>query len=512
MLKNRKFIRIVSALCAAIIAITLPCAVPASAANRLKGDVNNDGKINVKDATEIQRYVAKVKTLDDESKIAADVNFDGIIDVSDAADIQSYIVNIITGFNGLKDTIWTSLDMASEKNIRFQTSSPQANVKLTVPEAAKSWLTAEPNISNGAVKEIKLTTKNYTKKGIVRSATVTINLEGKKHEVSVKQLPKGENNYSYTAYDSDCKTIVWNVPSKAKASALQGMAVSSQYIYTAKVKNSNEAATIYKTDTKASSKTAVPLTYNGNTLVYSCLGHANDMEVVSYNNNNGYATLLVATASSKGIALVDVDNRDAVNEIKKIRNIYPCYIDKDGKSLYIKPTGIAIKASTGSGTDLFIKEGKQIYKGHIDSNIATNSNVVFTEAFKLDRATGDVVKEYDPKLGKYVTRRFTAQGITYRNGSLYAVFACCDAKDNSYYNLSEVLRYDSVDEATNNKEVTYCECFRIQSDTFEFFEMEACGFLDGVLYFNATRERDVKNFTDKEDGILYFNNLNFNSK
>lgn len=75
-----------------------------SEVTRLKGDVDNNGIINVVDATDIQKYVANLtdengnKFIDvnnAEDVYVADVNGDGIINVVDATLIQKYIVRLV---------------------------------------------------------------------------------------------------------------------------------------------------------------------------------------------------------------------------------------------------------------------------------------------------------------------------------------------------------------------------------------------------------------------------------
>ena len=62
--------------------------------NYLAGDIVSDGKINIKDASEIQRYCANLTTkeftLDDYNIM--DFHGDGVINVQDVADIQKKIV------------------------------------------------------------------------------------------------------------------------------------------------------------------------------------------------------------------------------------------------------------------------------------------------------------------------------------------------------------------------------------------------------------------------------------
>lgn len=59
------------------------------------GDVNRDGKVNVLDATLVQKYVAGITSLDDEQLLLADFSGDGIITVSDATSIQKLSVGIL---------------------------------------------------------------------------------------------------------------------------------------------------------------------------------------------------------------------------------------------------------------------------------------------------------------------------------------------------------------------------------------------------------------------------------
>ncbi|MBQ8573196.1 MAG: leucine-rich repeat protein [Ruminococcus sp.] len=61
------------------------------------GDVNNDGKVNIKDATLIQKFAAKLQKFDEGESLRADVNTDGKVNVKDATAIQKYAAKIETG-------------------------------------------------------------------------------------------------------------------------------------------------------------------------------------------------------------------------------------------------------------------------------------------------------------------------------------------------------------------------------------------------------------------------------
>lgn len=58
---------------------------------RLENDLNNDGIVDVRDATVLQLYIADSGTLDAEGAKMADINKDGIIDVRDVTALQQII-------------------------------------------------------------------------------------------------------------------------------------------------------------------------------------------------------------------------------------------------------------------------------------------------------------------------------------------------------------------------------------------------------------------------------------
>ena len=64
----------------------------------LLGDVNGDGKVNVKDATAIQKHIANLITLSDDGFALADVDGSGSVNIKDATAIQKHIAGIDTGF------------------------------------------------------------------------------------------------------------------------------------------------------------------------------------------------------------------------------------------------------------------------------------------------------------------------------------------------------------------------------------------------------------------------------
>lgn len=62
----------------------------------LYGDVNQDGKVNLKDASVIYAALAGRKNLTEEAQKAADVNGNGVMDKEDAKKIYAYVAGRIT--------------------------------------------------------------------------------------------------------------------------------------------------------------------------------------------------------------------------------------------------------------------------------------------------------------------------------------------------------------------------------------------------------------------------------
>ena len=59
------------------------------------GDVNLDGKVNVADATLLQKYCVRTETFNETQLSVADVNKDGKIDISDATQIQRIVAQLV---------------------------------------------------------------------------------------------------------------------------------------------------------------------------------------------------------------------------------------------------------------------------------------------------------------------------------------------------------------------------------------------------------------------------------
>nr|WP_316625212.1 dockerin type I repeat-containing protein [uncultured Ruminococcus sp.] len=79
-----------------VLALTLISSMiiaPHAETSMLLGDADGDGEICITDATMIQRDVAKITEIDDNSRRSADIDSDGIISIMDATIIQRWLVH-----------------------------------------------------------------------------------------------------------------------------------------------------------------------------------------------------------------------------------------------------------------------------------------------------------------------------------------------------------------------------------------------------------------------------------
>jgi len=75
------------------------------------GDADDDDKITVKDATAIQKHVAKIRKLSKTGDYLADFNLDGSVNIKDATAIQKYIAGIPT-----YPSWWNDIDITTGPN------------------------------------------------------------------------------------------------------------------------------------------------------------------------------------------------------------------------------------------------------------------------------------------------------------------------------------------------------------------------------------------------------------
>ena len=127
-----------------VIAFLMCFSVFASAQSFKYGDANCDGKLNIKDATTIQRHAAMIIKLDETALRLADVNADGKVNVKDATMVQKFLAKLIASFPA--DIPSTDPTVGGESTFD---SVPATDVTVaedtTVPTSASTGVSTEVN-------------------------------------------------------------------------------------------------------------------------------------------------------------------------------------------------------------------------------------------------------------------------------------------------------------------------------------------------------------------------------
>lgn len=133
--------KLLSLILAAIISIGSITLVAAET-SKIIGDVDNDNKISVNDATIIQKFIAGIIEFDTETFIYADTDGSGEVSVADATYIQKYIAGIINDFPANKQEIPT-IEPTTDATDPVATST-EATTEPTEPTTEPVEPTTQP--------------------------------------------------------------------------------------------------------------------------------------------------------------------------------------------------------------------------------------------------------------------------------------------------------------------------------------------------------------------------------
>ena len=151
------------------------------------GDTDGNGKIDVIDATAIQRNIAKIISLDEETLIFSDVDGDGKVSVMDCTSIQQYVAKIITAF----------------PCERLATSQPTESIYVSTDSSLKP---AETQAPTQAPTQPPTVSKEQICKDIEQEILRLVNVERKK--AKVKALTFGDDYYECAKLRaSECNSV-----------------------------------------------------------------------------------------------------------------------------------------------------------------------------------------------------------------------------------------------------------------------------------------------------------------
>lgn len=135
--------RFLSVCCSALVLLTM---IPVTASAVAKGDVNNDGRLSIADATHIQRVLAEVLNAPENFNTSADFNNNGQVTVEDVTLIQRFLAG---------GESWGDLDSTSDQATKPE-STPDQPAK---PESTPDQPTASSTEATESSTEI-LTTQS----------------------------------------------------------------------------------------------------------------------------------------------------------------------------------------------------------------------------------------------------------------------------------------------------------------------------------------------------------------
>jgi len=173
---NNKFKLILTTALAMISIIS--CIIASASSNVLIGDVDQDGKLSIKDATVIQKHIAKIKTLSEAILDYADINNDNHVNIKDATYIQKLIAKINLESTSSAATQSTTRPIitqpATTRPIITQpaTTRPIATQPVTIKPIATQPATTKPITTQPATTK-PITTQPITTRPIITQPATT---------------------------------------------------------------------------------------------------------------------------------------------------------------------------------------------------------------------------------------------------------------------------------------------------------------------------------------------------
>ena len=196
------------------------------------GDADLNEKINVKDATLVQKYTAKMLTLEGVAFVQSDVTGDGKVNIKDATAIQKYVAKIITvfpvedataelasvgaGTTAKQDleTYYTyssynqymALKRANQKNADQSEITKRQNALYSIVGAGGSGGNDTPTPTAKTITVYFENSKNWSVVKIYAWGTAGSNAEWS----GVAMTKESDGKYSYTFNYGDYQSIIFN--------------------------------------------------------------------------------------------------------------------------------------------------------------------------------------------------------------------------------------------------------------------------------------------------------------
>ena len=140
----KKTISLVLALMMVLVSIPFAVSAESSASALILGDANCDLKVNIKDATTIQKHLAMIIGLNEDEAKCADVNGDTNLNIKDATWIQKFLANIECPYK-----IGEPLETDTPEE-----SKPQENTGIVLPDDELTTAIVTPAVTDSEEPEV----------------------------------------------------------------------------------------------------------------------------------------------------------------------------------------------------------------------------------------------------------------------------------------------------------------------------------------------------------------------
>jgi hypothetical protein len=263
-------------------------------------------------------------------------------------------------------------------------------------------------------------------------------------------------------------TTIDTIGKRSKCATMQGMAVGSTWIYTAKIKGSDESRQVLQKTNRKTKETTNIKNSNGSDY-FTYLGHANDMDVVTINDKSN---LYIVTMKSDSYALVRM--RIDGSKATKTGNFALTY---NGKKVLM--SGITVLSKSATSTTFIFKDGAVFYKG-------TVSDTAKSGTIKLTKYCDVNFKKCVMKGKTYNFSTWTNQSVEYYKGKFYVPLY-----DNVNKNRSVIVVYKAPTKTGTTITSDSSLSFMITSKKYKKFEIEDAGICsgDGKMYINTNRRK-----------------------
>lgn len=278
----------------------------------------------------------------------------------------------------------------------------------------------------------------------------------------------------YKNYETMCI-----IPSKFSCTSMQGMAVGNTYIYTVKRNSEDTQAILYRTHRTSGKTDSIT---DGSNTTFSCLEHANDMDVIGLTLNGVRRShLFVAGMTSGENCLIRMTIKASETKGVVVAKYRLKYKDK-----YIVASGVSIVETTKNNIVLLIKNGNNFYRAVVPRNDDKafgpneSSKVIDVSLwFKISRSSMSIK-------GKNIDfTNYSYQSCEYHNGKVFVPMA----GKGDYAAQSIILVYD-LPSKQHGKQISNNSDLSFMFSGTELFEVESCGINSktGEMYFNTNKK------------------------